>query len=190
MVLWGGTPWLSPPIAPQTPDASRWGSISPTLGGSGGPSTSPTLPQWCKEEEADTPGHPPVRGPACQWGSNAACGGHGSGGAAGPLCLAELCQHGELAAGVAARDLSGHDLLLPDKPAAVTSSAPRGAAPSSSLPPTAASRGRAPWEPPPGTHWPLGRAPCPAPPALLGSRPGSPGTARGCSPTAPTALQV
>lgn len=79
----------------------------------------------------------------------------------GPLCLAELCRHGELAAGVAARDLSGQDLLLPDKPAAGTSSAPRGAAPSSSLPPTTAPRGHAPWEPPPDTHrthtghWPM-----------------------------------
>lgn len=62
MVLGGGTPWLSPPIAPQTPGASRWGSISPILGGSAGPSTSPAVPQQCREEEADARGHPPVRG--------------------------------------------------------------------------------------------------------------------------------
>lgn len=118
------------------------GQHLPHPGGLSWPQHQPSSPQWCREEEADAPGHPPVRGPAHQWRGDATRGGHGSGGATGPLCLAELCRHRELAAGVAARDLSGQDLLLPDKPAAGTSSAPRGAAPNSSLPPTAAPRGQ------------------------------------------------
>lgn len=57
MVLWGGTPWVSPPIAPQTPGFG-WGSTSPVPRGSAGPSTSAALTQGCREQEADIPVHP------------------------------------------------------------------------------------------------------------------------------------
>lgn len=140
MVLWGGTLWLSPPIALHTPGFG-WGSTSPSRRAQLAPAPA-QLSHSGAERRKLMPQCIPWRGPAPQWRGDATRGGHGSGGAAGPLCLAELCWHGELAAGVAARDLSGQDLLLPDKPAAGTSSAPRGAAPSSSLPPTAAPRGQ------------------------------------------------
>lgn len=188
MVLWGGTPRLSSPI-PQTPDASGWGSISSIPGCPAGPSTSPALLQWCREEEADAPGHPPVRGPASQWRVMPPVVGTAAEGQWGPCALQSCAGMGSsllvwLPKTCQDKTCFFQTNLLQAHPELPGEQSP--APPSHQRQPHVA----APREPPRGTHWPLTRAPCPAPPASLGFRLGSPGTARGCSPTAPTALQV
>lgn len=163
------------------------GQHLPQPQGSAGPSTSPALPQRCREKEADAPVHPlegsctPVEGRCHPWWARQR---RGSG--ASVPCRAVLAWGASCWCGcqgpVRTRPASSRQTCCRHIQCSQGSS-------SQLLPPTNRSpTWPAPWEPPLGTHWPLAHAPCPAPPASLGSRPRSLGTAHGCSPTTLTAF--